>query len=69
MLQGIVTVAAVNCDDAANAELCAKQRVKGYPTLKMFGAEKMKNPYTGEFYKEAIDFPGNLQPENYTIRY
>ncbi|GAX77546.1 hypothetical protein CEUSTIGMA_g4990.t1 [Chlamydomonas eustigma] len=58
-LKGIVTVAAVNCDDAQNTKLCTKQGVQGYPTLKLFSAEKMKNPYTGEFYKEAIDFPGS----------
>ena len=53
-----MTVGAVDCDDASNKKLCSSQGIKGYPTLKLFGPEKMKNPYTGEFYREPIDFHG-----------
>ena len=53
-----MTVGAVDCDDASNKKLCASQGIEGYPTLKLFGPEKMKNPYTGEFYREPIDFHG-----------
>ncbi len=57
-MQGIVTMGAVDCDDNSNKKLCSSQGIKGYPTLKLFGADKMKNPYTGAFYKEASDFAG-----------
>jgi protein disulfide-isomerase A6 len=33
-LQGLATVAAVNCDDKANAALCSRFNIRGYPTIK-----------------------------------
>ena len=36
-LEGIVQVASVNCDQAKNKQLCAKQKIKGYPTIMVLG--------------------------------
>lgn len=33
-LEGLAQVAAMNCDDDQNKELCAAMGVKGFPTLK-----------------------------------
>ncbi len=34
-MQGIATVAAMDCDDAGNKPLCGKFGVQGFPTLKV----------------------------------
>ncbi len=34
-LQGIATVAAVDCDDQSNQPLCGEYNVQGFPTLKV----------------------------------
>ena len=34
-VQGMVTVAAVDCDEDANKKLCGKYGVKGFPTIKV----------------------------------
>ncbi|KAK9474908.1 thioredoxin-like protein [Dipodascopsis tothii] len=36
----LAKVAAVRCDEAGNEALCSRFRVKGYPTLKVFRAQK-----------------------------
>ncbi|KAL0035526.1 hypothetical protein WJX77_010582 [Trebouxia sp. C0004] len=41
-LQGIATVAAVDCDDQSNQPLCGEYNVQGFPTLKIFPASKPK---------------------------
>ncbi|KAL3148687.1 hypothetical protein ABBQ38_014102 [Trebouxia sp. C0009 RCD-2024] len=41
-LQGIATVAAVDCDNADNQPLCGEYKVQGFPTLKIFPANKPK---------------------------
>lgn len=41
-LQGIATVAAVDCDDKSNQPLCGEYNVQGFPTLKIFPASKPK---------------------------
>lgn len=33
-------------------------RCQGFPTLKLFGSDRQKNPYTGEYSKEAMDYNG-----------
>ena len=33
-MQGIATVAAVDCDDKGNQQLCGEYGVQGFPTLK-----------------------------------
>jgi len=43
-LKGIMTIGAVDCDDVSNKKLCANQGIKGFPTIKLFSGEKMKNP-------------------------
>ena len=35
LVQGMVTVAAVDCDEEANKKLCSKYGVKGFPTIKV----------------------------------
>ena len=35
ILQGMVTVAAVDCDDEKNKKMCGKYGVKGFPTIKV----------------------------------
>ena len=35
VLQGIATVAAVDCDDKGNQPLCGEYGVQGFPTLKV----------------------------------
>ena len=35
MMQGMVTVAAVDCDEDSNKKLCGKYGVKGFPTIKV----------------------------------
>ncbi|KAG2492483.1 hypothetical protein HYH03_009148 [Edaphochlamys debaryana] len=57
-LQGMALVGAVDCHDKANDRLCAKYGVRGFPTIKLFGPDKSKNPYTGELSKEAEDYNG-----------
>ena len=37
LLQGMVTVAAVDCDDEKNKKMCGKYGVKGFPTIKVCG--------------------------------
>lgn len=34
-MQGIATVAAVDCDDQSNQPLCGEYNVQGFPTLKV----------------------------------
>lgn len=40
MLSGIVQVAAVNCDESVNKQLCAQHRVSGFPTVMVFRPPK-----------------------------
>lgn len=57
-LKGIATVAAVDCDDKANNAFCSAQGIQGFPTIKVFGPDQQKNPYTGELAKESDDYQG-----------
>ncbi|CDO93501.1 unnamed protein product [Kluyveromyces dobzhanskii CBS 2104] len=41
MLSGLVQVAAVNCDESVNKQLCAQNRVSGFPTLMVFRPPKI----------------------------
>ena len=34
-LQGMVTVAAMDCDEEMNKKLCSQYGVKGFPTIKV----------------------------------
>ncbi|KAJ3193316.1 hypothetical protein HDU67_005168, partial [Dinochytrium kinnereticum] len=45
-LKGLAKVVAVDCD--AHKELCGRYQIQGFPTLKMFGADK----------KNAVDYTG-----------
>jgi protein disulfide-isomerase A6 len=57
-LKGLVTVAAINCDEEANRPLCGQYDVKGFPTIKVFRSNtnkkgvRTKKP-TGK--KKAVD--------------
>ncbi|BDA46353.1 probable protein disulfide-isomerase DDB_G0275025 [Coccomyxa sp. Obi] len=57
-LQGMVNVAAVDCDDASLKSLCGKYGVQGFPTLKLFPSDKQKNPYTKKTDKTPTDYNG-----------
>ncbi|MEW5301253.1 MAG: hypothetical protein WDW36_004124 [Sanguina aurantia] len=57
-LKGLAVVAAVDCDDKNNANLCSKQNIKGFPTLQLFGPSKELNANTKEYTKEAIPYDG-----------
>lgn len=58
-LEGIVNVAAVNCDADENKALCGQQGIQGFPTLKTFRVLTPKGkplvvPYQGERSAKAI---------------
>jgi hypothetical protein len=50
-------VAAVDCDKDANKGLCSRYGVQGFPTLKLFGAEKQKTKGGGTT-KSPSDYNG-----------
>jgi hypothetical protein len=41
-VQGIATVAAVDCDAEANKQLCGRYEIRGFPTIKVFPGDKSK---------------------------
>ena len=41
-MQGIATVAAVDCDAEANKQLCGRYEIRGFPTIKVFPGDKSK---------------------------
>ncbi|GFR51796.1 hypothetical protein Agub_g14255, partial [Astrephomene gubernaculifera] len=58
-LQGLALVGAVDCNDKkAAGPLCQRYDIRGFPTIKLFGSDKIKNPYTGEYSKEPTDYNG-----------
>ncbi|KAI8331820.1 hypothetical protein EDC96DRAFT_548709 [Choanephora cucurbitarum] len=57
-LKGLVSVAAINCDEDNNKGLCAQYDIKGFPTIKVFSPELRKNKRTGELTKSASDYQG-----------
>lgn len=57
-LKGLALVGAVDCNDKSNAALCGRFGIRGFPTLKLFGPDKTKNPYTGAVGKEPQDYNG-----------
>jgi hypothetical protein len=57
-LQGIATVAAVDCKSPAAAPLCQQHGVHGFPSLKLLASELTTNPYTGKPMKEVTDYAG-----------
>ncbi|PNW80706.1 hypothetical protein CHLRE_07g326600v5 [Chlamydomonas reinhardtii] len=58
-LQGMALVGAVDCNDQkAAGNLCQRFGIKGFPTIKLFRADKQKNPYTGELAKEDLEYNG-----------
>lgn len=56
-LRGIVTFGAVDCDEASNKNLCAQYNIKGFPTVKIFGPDRIKDVNSGNLVKESTDFP------------
>lgn len=40
-LKGLVDVVAINCDDAANKDLCSQQQIQGFPTIKVYRPAKV----------------------------
>jgi hypothetical protein len=57
-LAGIAAVAAVDCSKAEARPLCALHVVRGFPALKLVGADLKTNPYTGEPMKDVEEYKG-----------
>ncbi|CAG8467303.1 9148_t:CDS:2 [Funneliformis mosseae] len=58
-LKGLVKVAAIDCDDQSNRNICGAYDVKGFPTIKLFPSQAVpdkKNP--GSFLKKPKDYNG-----------
>ncbi|RGB36375.1 hypothetical protein C1646_697398 [Rhizophagus diaphanus] len=58
-LKGLVKVAAIDCDDQSNRNVCSAYDVKGFPTIKLFPSQAVpdkKNP--GSFLKKPKDYNG-----------
>jgi thiol-disulfide isomerase/thioredoxin len=54
-LKGLVRFAAVNCDVEENKQLAGLYGIRGFPTIKVFGAEHAPNPYqAGKPFKEVV---------------
>ena len=55
-LSGLAKLVAVDCDNQVNQQICGKYGVKGFPTLKIFGAGKKGMPmdYNYERSSDAI---------------
>ena len=54
-LKGLVDIASLDCTDSANAAICAKYRVEGYPTLKFF---IVNDSGAGKRKKTVLDYDG-----------
>ncbi|KLJ13497.1 protein disulfide-isomerase [Blastomyces silverae] len=52
-LEGLAKVAAVNCDDDSNKQLCGQMGVKGFPTLKVITPSKQPGEPRVEDYQGA----------------
>ncbi|KAI8075130.1 hypothetical protein BC940DRAFT_229939 [Gongronella butleri] len=72
-LKGLVTVAAVNCDEDANKPLCGEYGIQGFPTIKVFRprvnkqGKRVKTPtdYQGpRTAKPIVDQLLSMQPSN-----
>ncbi|GES95003.1 disulfide isomerase [Rhizophagus clarus] len=58
-LKGLVKVAAIDCDDTSNRNVCSTYEIKGFPTIKLFPSQAVpdkKNP--GSFFKRPKDYNG-----------
>lgn len=55
-LDGVVTIAYVDCEDAGSRALCSEYGIQGFPTIKLFPATKRRLPrdYTGERKAKAM---------------
>lgn len=51
-LKGLVTVAAVNCDEETNRPLCGQYQIKGFPTIKTFHPDRRVDKKTGATAKK-----------------
>jgi protein disulfide-isomerase A6 len=63
-LQGVVTVAAIDCDEQQNKSIASKYGIKGFPTIKVFkGSSKAPQDYQGAREADAIvSFAKGLAP-------
>lgn len=52
-LSGIVTFAAIDCDDALNKQLCSQHQIKGFPTIKVFHFDKKSQTKKISEYQQA----------------
>ncbi|KAL2161737.1 hypothetical protein VTH06DRAFT_8299 [Thermothelomyces fergusii] len=72
-LEGLVKVAAVNCDDDANKPLCGAMGVQGFPTLKIVrpkkgGGKPVVHDYQGQRTASAIVDAAVQHINNYVVR-
>jgi len=51
-LKGVARVGAINCDD--HKSICGQYSVRGFPTIKVFGAQKTPSDYNGQRTASAI---------------
>ncbi|KAI8342571.1 hypothetical protein BC941DRAFT_413150 [Chlamydoabsidia padenii] len=72
-LKGLVTVAAINCDEDSNKPLCGQYDIKGFPTIKVFRSSvnkkgtRVKKPTDYQGPREAkplVDYLLSQQPSN-----
>ncbi|KAI7863783.1 hypothetical protein BDF14DRAFT_1841102 [Spinellus fusiger] len=54
-LKGLVTVAAINCDEDSNKQICSQYKITGFPTIKLFRPETNKK---GILTKKPTDYQG-----------
>jgi protein disulfide-isomerase A6 len=43
-LKGLVSLAAIDCDDEKNKRICAEYGVQGFPTIKVFPGKPKRSP-------------------------
>jgi len=63
-LQGIVKVAAIDCDDEKNKRTCGEHGIQGFPTLKIFKPSKQKGKPVVEGTTNPTVAPLNLAHNN-----
>jgi protein disulfide-isomerase A6 len=70
-LKGIAKLVQVDCDNSINRDLCGKFDVKGFPTLKLFGAgvKGIPSDYNGgRTAKDIVDTIIPMIPSKYVIK-
>jgi len=64
-LKGVVNVGAVDCDQDTNKQVCGQYGIQGFPTIKVFGANKNKpSDYNGQRTSAGIVDAGLREAKN-----